>query len=80
MKTIQNEGIQNQKNEAILRELLNTIPGARLGFPTPEELRHRKDELFAAHLRRMERREKENEAEFLKLKQAALANLRKDRP
>jgi hypothetical protein len=66
--------------ESLLREIRKTTPTACLGFPPPDELQRLRNSCQAAHILRMERLETEREARLQKLKQAALANLRKGRP
>lgn len=66
--------------ETLLEEIRKTTPNAFLGFPPPEELERLRNERLAAHILRLEQDEGRERVRFLKLKQAALANLRKDRP
>jgi hypothetical protein len=62
--------------EVLLRELRKTTPNVFSGFPTPEELRRRRE----SRTERAVRLESEREARFQKLKESALASIRKDHP
>ena len=64
--------------QVLLEELRKTTPNVYLGFPPPEELKRLRNERFAAYILREERLEGERKAQFEKLKQAALANVRKN--
>lgn len=62
--------------ETLLMEILKTTPTAYLGLP-PTERGQDRDNCQTAHIMRLERLEKEREARFVKLKDKALANIRK---
>ena len=65
--------------EILLMEIRKTNPNACLGFPPPEELQRFRNKRHAAFILEMERREGQRRGELETLKQAALANLRRDR-
>jgi hypothetical protein len=66
--------------ETLLKEIRKTTPNAFLGFPPPEELERLRNERRAAHILQLEQEEGRERVRFLKLKQAALANIRRNRP
>ena len=66
--------------KAILSELKKTTPAIRLGFPPPDELQRMRRERHDAQIQRLERLERERGVRLERLKQAALANIGKDRP
>ncbi|MGE4179947.1 MAG: hypothetical protein AB7J34_08995 [Limisphaerales bacterium] len=66
--------------ESILGELKKTTPAIRLGFPQPEELQRMRRQRHETQIQRLERLERERGVRFERLKQMALANIRRDRP
>lgn len=72
----QNDGFA----EAILASLQKTTPSAFLGFPPREELERLRQLRHVRDRQRIERITEEQDRGFRRLKEAALANLGKDRP
>lgn len=66
--------------ETIFRELRKTTPDVSLGFPSEEELQHRRAARMEGERTRWLRRQEDENREFQRFKDAALARLRKDPP
>lgn len=65
--------------EEIFRQIRNTIPNVSLGFPSADEIQCRRNGLLESEHNRWIRRQYAEDREFQRLKDAALAQLKKDR-
>lgn len=72
----QNDGFA----EAILASVRKTTPSASLGLPPREKLERLRQLHHLRDRQRIERMIEEDDRRFRRLKQAALANIGKDRP
>jgi|GEM_PF-7105081 len=65
--------------ETILWQIRTTTPNVRLGYPPADELQRRRQERWDRERDRLLRRQEIEDRGFQRLKDAAFAQLRKDR-
>jgi aminoglycoside phosphotransferase len=74
------EEFQSQESfaEKVFRELRKTIPDVSLGFPPTGKMQRRRADRLESERSRLLHRQEVEDCEFQRLKEAALAQIRKD--